>query len=64
MLMKLEIETVTTFSFYKTDRAEPVSFLLIVVKWGFCYRDKEGQRILIQETSRKKTYYYKGDWHL
>lgn len=40
---------VTAFSFYKSNGAESAPILLIIVKWGVCHRDEEGQRILIKK---------------
>lgn len=47
--MLMELETVTNSSFYKSDSAESIAVLLIIIKREFCYRDEKGQRILIQK---------------
>lgn len=46
--MLVELGMITAFSFYKSNGAEFVPILLIIVQWGFCHRDEEGQRMQIK----------------
>lgn len=62
--MLMELQTITNFSFYKSSSAETAAAFLIIVNWGFCYRDEEGQRTLIQKmyinNNRKMSFVYWG----